>query len=451
MKKLLALLVALMMTLAGLAWWVSAPRESTPEDLFTLASVEHGAVVETVSATGVLGPQDVIPVGTELGGKVVEVAADFNQVVAEGDLLFRLDDRIAGQKLRQAEVAVRVAKSDLDRARAVLDAARRATDRLRELPESVSLRKDLDAAEAQQKAAEVGVEVSEARVREAEEGRNLADLGVRLTRVHVPVLARNSAADSAQGVGSLAAEGSVPPQRRKFTVLERKVELNQQVGPPSSAQAFLLAGDLSQMRVTAQVAEGDIGRVRRGQRAEFTVASYADEVRFGGRVTDLRLVPTNDHGAVFYKVLIEATNAHDPASGEWQLRPGLTASVEIVVRKRDHLWKVPLAALNLEMPEEHISEAARAKMTRWRSSADRDHWQTVWVPGEGGKPWPVLARVANSGETAIRDVQWAGVIEWEPETTTRPDPKASATYPRVIVGAAPAKGAGLFSLPKIKI
>ena len=97
------------------------------------------------------------------------------------------------------------------------------------------------------------------------------------------------------------------------------MELNQQVGPPLSAQLFLLGGDLAQMQAVAQVAEGDIGRVRRGQRADFTVSTYGDDVLFTGKVADMRLLPTSDHGAIFYRVVIDVANRKDktrrPATG----------------------------------------------------------------------------------------------------------------------------------------
>jgi HlyD family secretion protein len=455
MKKLLVLLALLMLGLAGAAWWLSASRNEAAEQPYTLAPAEHGTLVETVSATGTLQPQDVIPVGTELAGKVVEVAADFNQVVTEGDLLFRLDDRAAVHKLRQAEVAVTLARAEGERARALRDAAEKSVDRLKVLPENVSLRKDLDATEAQLRAAAAAVEVANVHVQEAEEARRLADLGVRLTRVYAPTVAQPSAAGEPHGgVGALAPEGSAQKPRRKFTVLDRKVQLNQEIGPPVSAQAFTLAGDLAQMQVVAQVAEGDIGRVRRGQRADFTVATYADDVRFTGRVFDTRLLPTSDHGAIFYRVVIDVANVQDGSTGDWQLRPGMTASVDVVVRRHEHVWKVPLTALNLEMPAEYVTDAARAKLARWEARPGHEGWQAVWTVGADGKPWPVFVRVTGAngaGEPGIRDVQSSEVLEWDPELQPRPDAKAPATIPQVIVAAPPVKKGGLFNLPKVKI
>jgi HlyD family secretion protein len=447
MKKLLLLLVLLMLGLAAGAWWFSPSRRESGEPAYSFAPAERGSLVETVSATAALQPQEVVPVGTELAGKVVEVAADFNQTVSEGDLLLRLDDRAATEKLNQAKTAVRLAKASVDQAKAQQDAAQKNVDRLRELSPNVSMRKDLDAAEAQLRAAKAAVTVAEAHVQEAQDGQQLAELGVRLTRVHVPVLARPAGSkESAPGVGALAPEGTAPDTKRKFIVLDRKVELNQQVGPPLSAQLFLLGGDLAQMQAVAQVAEGDIGRVRRGQRAEFTVSTYGDDVLFTGQVADQRLLPTNEHGAIFYRVVIDVANRKDPKSG-WQLRPGMTASVDIEVRRHDDVWKVPVSAVNFQMPEEYQTDAARDKLRQGHKDADQ--WKVVWVQRADRKPWPEFVRlIAGPGQkSGIHDSQFDEVLDWDEDMQPPPD---ANNPPQFIIGAPPPRG-GLFKLPPVKL
>ena len=211
MKKLLVLLVLLMLGLAAAAWWFSPSRRASGEPAFSFASAEYGVLVESVSATGALQPQEVIPVGTELAGKVIEVNADFNQSVSEGDLLLRLDDRAAQEKLKQSETAVRLADASVEQARAQQDAAQKTVNRLKDLPENVSLRKDLDTAEAQLEATKAAVKLAEEHVREAKDARDLANLGVRLTRIHVPVIAHSSGSKEAPGSGTLAPMGRRRP------------------------------------------------------------------------------------------------------------------------------------------------------------------------------------------------------------------------------------------------
>jgi HlyD family secretion protein len=203
------------------------------------------------------------------------------------------------------------------------------------------------------------------------------------------------------------------------------------------------------MQAIAQVAEGDIGRVRRGQRAEFTVSTYGDDVSFAGKVADWRLLPTSDHGAIFYRVVIDVANRKDPATGDWQLRPGMTASVDVVVRRHDNVWKIPVAAVNFQMPEEYQDDAARAKLKQWQARKDADQWKAVWVQGANRKAWPEFVRlIANSGQDpGIRDAQFDEVLEWDPDMPP-PDPN---NPPQFIIGAPPPSKGGLFKLPPVKL
>jgi HlyD family secretion protein len=238
-------------------------------------------------------------------------------------------------------------------------------------------------------------------------------------------------------------------------VLDRKVSLNQMVGPPTSAHLFTLAGDLERMQVQAQVAEGDIGKIKRGLAARFTVSGAEDNApAFEGKVEDYRLMPTNERGAVFYNVLIDVSNQRDPSTSEWRLRPGLTATVDIFRRVHDPVWKVPASALGFQPAEGSLTEAAKAKLARWQNVPNADQWKPVWVVGSDNKPWPVFVRVGGTnaqGEPGIQDAQASEVLEWDPELSSKPDPKRPETIPQLIIGVpAPAKG-GLFSAPKIML
>src|SRR5262249_46367052 len=155
--------------------------------------------------------------------------------------------------------------------------------------------------------------------------------------VRVPVLARpgdgsaSSGHPERTGVGTLAENGRAGGAKQTFIVLDRKVSLNQEIGPPAAAHLFTLAGDMARMRGLAQVVEGDVGKIRRGLGADFTVAGGGDNApTFHGTVEEIRLVPTSERGAVFYTVVLDAPNRKDGASGEWMLRPGLTASVDVI-------------------------------------------------------------------------------------------------------------------------
>jgi HlyD family secretion protein len=232
-------------------------------------------------------------------------------------------------------------------------------------------------------------------------------------------------------------------------VLDRHVSLNQEVGPPASAQLFLLAGEMDRMQVHAQVVEGDINRIRRGLDVEFTVPGGDGDVAFKGTVEDVRLVPTNDRGAVFYKVIIDVRNERDPASGDWRLRPGLTASIDFIRRVHDPVWKVPASALAFQPDPATLSDEARARLAEIPDA----RWKAVWTVGAGDRPWPLFVRVGgvnNMNEPGIQDSQSSEVLEWERGIQSALDPKRLESYPRLIIAAPASKKGGLFSAPNIK-
>ncbi len=456
MKKLLLLLALSGVALAGGVWWWNGRQTAAEPAACTLAAVEYGPLTESISASGVLQPRDVYLVGSELSGKVVAVLADFNQVVEEGDVLLRLDDRTARDQLRQAEVAVEAARAGVKQAEAARDTARKALDRERNRAPEVRSPANLDLIEGQLRSSEAALEAAQVRVREAEEGRRQAERGLHLTTVRAPVLGSPDISTlSAQqlerpGIGALAGEGSAPPpHKRSFVVLDRKVSVNQMIGPPASAHLFTLAGDLDRVQVVALVAEADVAKVMRGMPARFTLNGAPEgEPAFTGKVEEVRLTPAADHGAVFYKVIIDARNERDPATGEWKLRPGQTVSVDILRRTHEHVWKLPAAALSVQPDEAMQSEAARARLRRWQAQPDRDRWRPVWVEGPDHLPWPVLVRVG--GPEGIQDSQFAEVLEWDPEWQPAPIPGDPATYPRPIIGmTAPPKS--WFEAPRIKL
>jgi HlyD family secretion protein len=456
-KKLLFFLIVLAACLAGMAYRLVQHSETTADlDHYTLAPVEFGRAAEVVSATGVVQARDVFPVGTELAGKVTEVLADYNQVVREGEALLRLDDRVARQKLKQSEIAVDLAKVSVRQAEANRDAAAKALQRVRELSPEIRHQSDIDVAESHVRSAEVGIDAARVRVQEAEQARRQAELGLKLHTVRAPVLGPDLSDGSVSlpppgGVGALAGDSGAAAGagRRSFMVLDRHVSLNQEIAPPASAQLFTLAGSMDRMQVQARVVEGDINKIRRGLEANFTVPGGDGDVAFKGIVEEVRLVPVSDRGAVFYNVIVDVNNERDPVSGDWRLRPGLTASVDFVRRVHPSAWKIPSAALVFQPDPGTLTDAAKARLAELPDA----RWKAVWCVAAADKPWPLFVRIGGlgeRGEPGIQDAQASEVLEWDPSLRPSPDAKVAATYPRLIIAAPPPKKSGLFSAPDIK-
>ncbi|HEV3204434.1 MAG TPA: efflux RND transporter periplasmic adaptor subunit [Gemmataceae bacterium] len=428
MKKLLFILVLIGLGLVGAAYWITFNSRTPGEGQFTTISVERGMIMESVSATGILQPREGIAVGSVVSGEVVKIyaGADFNRQVNKGQPLLELDSRMARLNLDKSKSTVELAKADVARVESAQKVAEAAYDRAREaLDKGVLKKTDLDIANLKMQEANAAVRTAKIKVEEAQEGLKAAQLGLELTIIKSP----------ADGV-----------------ILDRNVVLGQMASPQLTTPLFTIASDLGQMRLHAQVAEGDIGRVDRGQKAIFTVYAYSDgNETFEGVVREKRLKPNNVQGAVFFPTIIEVKNKETSYSSEgvkeWMLRPGMTATVDIQRRKHDKAWKMPNAALNFQLDDGYQSLEARRKIKEWETKGDA--WKYVWILKDK-KPWPIFVRIGpnqQGEEVGIKDGQFTEVLEWDPELGERYDPPAPAEYPQVIIAAPPVTKSGLFDKP----
>jgi HlyD family secretion protein len=457
-KKLLLLVVGLGIAVAGgIGWFASRTAPAVDPATCAFATVEFGNLSEVITATGSVQPRDVFTVGTDMGGKVVAVLADFNQVIEEGDVLLRLDDERARDRARVASLAGEAAHAALRQAEAQQATAKRVLERERNRSPEVRRQVDLDVLEGNFRTAEAALEAAKVKVREADEVRHQADQALRRLTIRAPVLGDNDPISAAPtslarpGVGEIVPDVPSSRQKRSFVVLDRNVTLNQIIGPPSSGNLFTLAGDLERVQVVTQVAEGDALKVMPGLSARFTVAG-ADEPVFTGKVEEVRLTPAADRGAIFYKVIVEASNQRDPATRAWRLRPGQTASVEIVRRAHTGTWKVPAAALQFHPDNALLSDAARARAQRGPELPHPEQWRTVWTLGEDQRPWPIFVRIGgknSQGEEGIQDGQFTEALEWGPDLPTPPSRSDPSTCPRLLTAAS--AGSTWLTAPKIKL
>jgi HlyD family secretion protein len=448
-KKLLLILIVSAGTLAGLAYawhlWREHERKHIP---YTVEQIQSGTLDEVISAACRVSPREVYIVGSEIPGKVTAVLADYNQTVSEGDVLLRLDDRLAQARLDESKVAVKLAQAALRQAEIQRDTNGKLLDRLRNMAKEVRKPEDVDIAEGKWRAADVAVEQARNKVREAENERRKAEVGLRLTTVRAPVLESPGSSvshSSRPGTGVVVEDSEPSHSKRSFVVLERKVSVYQEIGSSSQGYLFTLASDLQRMRVTAEVGEGDIDKVRRGMTARFTVGNAGDDApKYHGTIEDIHLMPSTKHGAVYYQVEIDTRNERDSDSGDWKLRLGLTASVDIIRCSHHDAWKVPSAALNFEPLADEQSAAARKKLAQRDSLPHPEQWQTVWTLGADGKPWPIFVRTGGKndhGDTGITADRETEALQWDEEVK---DPASL----KVITTAPPPKK-GIFSIPKI--
>ena len=300
----------LVLLVVALGFGVRQFAFSSPAPSFRFVTVERGDIQSTVSTTGTLGAVTTVNVGTQVSGQVSALYADFNDQVKKGQLLARIDPTIAQQ-------AVADAQANLERLRAQTNQAARDQDRNRELAAAGLI----PASQAEQ--GEAALKVAQASEKSALIALSRAQQSLSYTNIYAPI----------DGV-----------------VVERNVNLGQTVAASLSApQLFLIANDLTQMRILAQVGESDIDKIEQGQKVRFTVQAIPDRT-FEGEVQQVRLQSTMVDNVVNYTVVITLENP------KRELLPGMTARVDFLVKAATGVMKVSNAALRYKPSEELLAQ-----------------------------------------------------------------------------------------------
>jgi HlyD family secretion protein len=357
MRRVALVLAALLVGAGG--WWMfrGSSRDVGPH--FVATAVDRGPITATVTATGTVNPVETVQVGTYVSGPIQSLGADFNTPVKKGQLLALIDPRPFELKVAAAEADLANARATLAKSHADLDLKERNRKRQRDLrAQGIVAQSDLDSAESEARQAEAQIKLSDASVRSAEARLAEARVNLDYTRIVSPV----------DGV-----------------VVSRAVSVGQTVAASfQTPTLFNVATDLTKMEVSASVSESDIGGVSVGQDTAFTVDAYPGQP-FSGRVKQVRNSPVNVQNVVTYDVLIGVDN------GDLRLKPGMTANVSITTATRDDAVRIPTAALRFRPPAETSGSGANA-------AAPPAGGQTVWVPGDDGKPHPVSITTGISDE-----------------------------------------------------
>lgn len=302
MKKLLKIFIILVI-LGAIAYGVkmfffSAAAENAAGPLVSV-KVTQTTISTTISATGTLEPVDQVEVGTQVSGDIAKINVDFNSKVKKGQVIAELDKSKLKATLAQAEIAYKSAENDFKYKESTYN-------RVKKLSESNSASAvELETAEYNMNSAKLSVERSQNEV-------NQARLNLSYATIKSPI----------DGV-----------------VLKRAVEVGQTVAASMSTPTlFVIAKDLNQMKVMADVDEADIGQVKQGQRVTFSVDAFQNET-FNGTVQEVRLNPTTTSNVVTYTVVISAENP------EQKLLPGMTATCTIVTQEITDAIAIPVKAL----------------------------------------------------------------------------------------------------------
>lgn len=318
------LVLIVVLLLAGAGYWIhggaekAAPRYST-------VKLERGEISVNVSATGTLKALSTVDIGTQVSGQVLSVHADFNESVSAGQVIARIDPANFQARLTQARADLASARAGLQEAQANLKNAEADFVRKTELvARQLVSRSELDLALAARDQARARVSSAQAVIAQRQAAVANAELDLTYTEIRAPV----------DGV-----------------VLLRQVEPGQTVAASFQTPVlFQIAEDLAQMQIELAVDESDVGQIRPGLPARFTVDAFPGR-NFIGEVRQVRLAATNVQNVITYPVVIDVDNA------DLTLLPGMTANATIEVARRSDVLRVPNAALRFA-PEGATEPAA---------------------------------------------------------------------------------------------
>ncbi|MDP1948923.1 MAG: efflux RND transporter periplasmic adaptor subunit [Nitrospirota bacterium] len=295
-------------------WWTAGP----PPVHYKTALVDRGPITSIVTATGTVNPVVSVQVGSQVSGKITQLMADFNSVVTKGQALARIDQQPFNARVSQSRASLKSGRGNLAKAKNMETQRKLELDRMAALrPQQFVSQADLDLAATNFRDAQAQVEVAQAQVDQAVATLASAELDLGYTTIYSPV----------NGI-----------------VVSRNVDVGQTVAASfQTPTLFVIAQDLTQMQVNANVSESDIGGVAEGKPSSFRVDAYPRQF-FEGTVTQVRNAPINIQNVVTYDVVITVDNR------ELKLKPGMTANVTIVTAKKENPLRVPNGALRFRMP-----------------------------------------------------------------------------------------------------
>jgi len=307
---------------AGYFLWNNAANNIT----YRTEKISRGDVIVQVRATGTINPVRTVKVGSQVSGTISKIFVDFNSVVKEGQVIALIDSTFLYASVKEAE-------ANLERNKAQVNETRRNLVRAQELFDKNLI------AQAELDAAQTAHEQAVAQLKQAQAALDRARVNLRYSVIRAPT----------DGV-----------------VISRDVDVGQTVAASLQApQLFVIANDLRQMQVEASVDEADIGQIREGQTATFTVDAYPDQ-EFRGTVKQVRLAPINVQNVVTYTVVIDVPNP------DLKLRPGMTATVSILIDKRENVLRIPSVALRFQPPPDIAEKFASPSGRPQRAEEGRE-------------------------------------------------------------------------------
>jgi HlyD family secretion protein len=381
-------------------------------ETFLTAPIERGSISNLVKASGTVEAVISVDVSSQLSGRIADVLVSFNDSVRAGQPIAQIDQGIFAARVTEARAALSVAQATAqvqsaaeERARVAVanaqtakklaeaqssaskarqDEAERELQRKLELARSGNAaERDLGQARAARDAGAADLRASLEQIQMKAEAIAIAQAEERMAEANVQnaqavVEQRHAALDQAQ----VDLDRTILRAPIDGTIIKRDVNPGQTVAVSFEAKTlFTIANDLREMEVHGKIDEADVGQLKAGQAAQFTVDAYPDRI-FKGQVTQIRKSPEVVQNVVTYTAIISAPNP------DLLLLPGMTAQLRIAVSDIDDVLKIPSQALRFR-PKDAPAAPPRPG----------DPSATVWLVGEHGAPDPVAVRIGASDDS----------------------------------------------------
>jgi HlyD family secretion protein len=348
--------VVAIVALAGAAYALRQHRAAEPQ--FVTDSVRQGPLRVTVTATGTLQPTNQVDVGSEVSGIIDRVLVDFNDTVKAGQVLAELDTQQLDARVASANAALAVAKASLVQAQATVTETAAKVARSRDLAaRNIGSQQALETDDAAAQRAVAAVASAKAQVTSAEASLKDAETARSKAAIRSPI------------------DGMV---------IAREVDPGQTVAATFQTPVlFRVAEDLRRMQLHLDIDESDIGQVHAGQHAQFRVDAYPGK-SFEAEITSVRFDPRTVNNVVTYETVLSVANP------DLLLRPGMTATADVLIAQKDNALLVPNRALRFLPPERAAEHAAPHGAPR------------VWIERAGGpSPVAVTTGLSNGDVTEI--------------------------------------------------
>ncbi len=320
-KSLMGILFVALITATGYFYFAD---ENTETSSFKLAELKRGELSETITSTGTLEAVKTVEVGTQVSAKIVNIYVDYNDVVTKGQILAVLDTTFLSANVKDAKASLAKAEAQFEEAKSKYELS----DRLHKK----SMISELDYISSKTEFVTANASVQSAR-----SNLERAETNLEYAVIKSPI---------------------------NGTIINRDVEEGQTVAASLQAPTlFTIAANLSEMEILAMVDESDIGEIKKGQKATFTVPAYWDK-EFSGTVKQIRLQPTVESNVVNYTVVVYANNQ------EGLLLPGMTATLDFYINHTDNALLVPASAINYTPSEELLTEYRERMQQKFANRPD---------------------------------------------------------------------------------